>query len=241
MRRARITAKQLHEFNDPREMPAYGIREAAHYLQIPAATLKSWVLGRSYETKRFGTQRFEPVLLLPDVSLPLLSFYNLAEAHVLSVFRKDYGIELQNIRTAMDFVASRFGHVHPLIDQEFATDGVTLFIEHLGKTLDASAGGQIVLNFYTYLKRLDRVNDVVARLWPFTRSTTDEESPRSVFIDPRISFGRPSLIKCNVPTVEIAARYKAGDSIQLLAEDYGCDQLDIEEGLRCEIGKKLAA
>jgi uncharacterized protein (DUF433 family) len=241
MARARITAKQLDQFTDPREMPAYGLREAAHYLQIPPATLKSWVLGRNYETKRYGTQHFEPVILLPDASLPLLSFYNLAEAHVLSVFRKDYGIDLQNIRTAMDFVSGRFGHVRPLIDQQFATDGATLFIEHLGKTLDASAGGQIVLNFYAYLKRLDRIDDLVARFWPFTRSTTDAQSPRSVFIDPRVSFGRPSLIKCNVPTVEIAARYKAGDSIPLLAEDYGCDELDIEEGLRCEIGKTLAA
>src|SRR5579885_2767054 len=143
MARARITTKQLVEFTDPREMPAYGVREAAHYLQIPPATLKSWVLGRNYETKKFGTQHFQPVIVVPDASLPLLSFYNLAEAHVLSVFRKEYGIDLNNIRTAMDFVSSRFGHVHPLIDQEFATDGAKLFIEHLGKTLDASAGGQI--------------------------------------------------------------------------------------------------
>lgn len=241
MRQARITAKQLEQFTDPREMPSYGIREAAHYLQIPVATLKSWALGRDYQTKTFGTQHFDPVIILPDVTLSLLSFYNLAEAHVLSVFRKDYGIDLQNIRSAMDFVAGQFGHVHPLIDQEFATDGASLFIQHLGKTLDASANGQIVLNFYAYLKRLDWADNAVARFWPFTRSTADEGSPRSVFIDPRISFGRPSLIKCNVPTAEILARYKAGDSVEMLAEDYGSDRLDIEEGLRCEIGNQLAA
>ena len=33
---------------DLREMPAYGINEAAHYLGIPKATLRSWVLGRPY-------------------------------------------------------------------------------------------------------------------------------------------------------------------------------------------------
>jgi uncharacterized protein (DUF433 family) len=241
MRPARISAKQLSQFHDPREMPAYGIREAAHYLRIPVATLKSWVLGRDYQTKRSGKQHFESVLVLPDKDVPLLSFYNLAEAHVLSAFRKDYGIGLQNIRSAMEFAANRFGHAHPLIDQEFATDGVTLFIEHLGKTLDASAGGQIVLNFYAYLNRLDRVNNIVARLWPFTRSTTDEASPRSVFIDPRISFGRPTLIKCNVPTCEIADRFQAGETAEALAEDYGCDVADINEGLRCELANRAAA
>src|SRR5580693_3557231 len=131
MRKARITAKQIGQFTDPREMPAYGIREAAHYLRIPYTTLKSWTLGRPYETKA-GPQRFEPVIALPDQTLPLLSFYNLAEAHVLSAFRKEHGIELQNIRSAMEFVSGRFGHVHPLIDQEFATDGARLFIKHLG-------------------------------------------------------------------------------------------------------------
>jgi uncharacterized protein (DUF433 family) len=240
MRRARITADQIAAFSDPREMPAYGIREAAHYLQLPVATLKSWVLGRRYPTMS-GEQFFAPVIELPDRSLPLLSFYNLAEAHVLSAFRRDFGIELQSIRTAMEFVAERFGHTRPLIEQHFETDGAALFVEHLGRIVDASAGGQIVMDtIHAYFKRLDRVNNVVTRFWPFTRSSI-EDSPRSVFIDPRISFGRPSLVKCNVPTVEVAARYKAGDSIQALAEDYGCEPLDIEEGLRCEIGKQLAA
>jgi uncharacterized protein (DUF433 family) len=240
MRQPRITADELQRFRDPREMPVYGTREAANYLRIPHTTLKSWVLGRDYKTSA-GMQRFQPVIALPDPSLPLLSFYNLAEAHVLSVFRKDYGIHLLNIRKAMDFVSDRFGHHHPLIDQEFATDGATLFIQHLGKTLDASAGGEIVLNFYAYLNRLDRVNDVVTRFWPFTRSVVTADSPRSVFIDPQISFGRPSLIRCNVPTAEIAERFTAGEAVDALAADYGCEAADINEGLRCELATRLAA
>jgi uncharacterized protein (DUF433 family) len=240
MRRPRITAEELRRFTDPREMPAYGTREAANYLRIPPATLKSWVLGRDYKTNA-GTQRFQPVIALPDPALPLLSFYNLAEAHMLSAFRRDYGINLENIRRAMDFVSERFGHAHPLIDQDFATDGARLFIQHLGKTLDASADGEIVFNFYAYLKRLDRVNNVVTRLWPFTRSMVTADSPRSVFIDPRISFGRPSLINCNVPTAEIAERFTAGETVEALAADYGCDAVDINEGLRCELATRLAA
>jgi len=240
MSRAKITAKHLAAITDPREMPAYGIREAARYLRLPPATLKSWVCGRWYNTIS-GRQWFEPVIELPDKSLQLLSFYNLAEAHVLSAFRKDFGIELQNIRDALAFVSDRIGHKRPLIEQQFETDGVALFVKHLGHIVDASAGGQIMMNgIQAYFKRLDRVDHVVTRFWPFTREAI-EESPRSVFIDPCISFGRPSLVKCNVPIEEIAGRFKAGDSIQSLADDYGCDPRDIEEGVRCELGIQLAA
>ena len=35
---------------DPRELPTYGIVEAAHYLLIPRATLRSWVVGYTYQT-----------------------------------------------------------------------------------------------------------------------------------------------------------------------------------------------
>jgi hypothetical protein len=40
-------------------------------------------------------------------------------------------------------------------------------------------------------------------------------------MDPRIEFGRPVLKSSAVPTAVIADRYKAGESIADLAEDYG--------------------
>jgi len=232
--RSRITSAHLARITDPYEMPAYGIAEAAHYLQLPVATLKSWVLGRHYPTKA-GRKLFKPVIRLPDPKAPLLSFYNLAEAHVLSAFRREHHVELQQIRNALRYVTKEFGGDHPLIEQQFETDGVALFVKRLGVLVDASAQGQLVMDHVrAHFKRLDREGPRVVRLWPFTRSTI-EDSPRSVFIDPRVSFGRPSLARCNVPTAAIAERYKAGDSIALLADDYGCETLDIEEGLRCEL------
>ena len=88
--------------------------EAAHYLQLPVATLKSWVKGRTYPTKS-GPRFFEPVIGLPDESVSLLSFYNLAEAHVLSAFRRVHEIELRKIRSALDFVTDKSHWAHPLI------------------------------------------------------------------------------------------------------------------------------
>jgi uncharacterized protein (DUF433 family) len=234
-----ISPKQLLEIKDPRMAPAYGIREAAHYLRLPPATLRTWVVGRLYPT-RTGVRQFKPIIELPDPELQLLSFVNLAEAHVLGALRRNIGIDLRKIRAALRFVRSRFGWDHPLIRQEFRTDGATIFVEHLGKLIDASERGQLVMQWVReYAQRLDWDDAMAIRLWPFTRNTT-RDNPKSVFIDPRISFGRPSLAQCNVPTSEIAGRYLAGDSIVLLARDYGCQREEIEEALRCELGRQLA-
>jgi uncharacterized protein (DUF433 family) len=221
-------------------LPAYTIREAAHYLQLPVATLKSWVLGRHYPTKS-GRQFFAPVIDLADKKVGVLSFVNLVEAHVLCAFRRTHEIELRKIRSALKYVRAQFGSGHPLIDQRFETDGARLFVQKLGVLVDASAEGQIVMEtIRPYFKRLEFSGDSVVRLYPFTRSTV-EDSPKSVFIDPRYSFGRPSLTRSHVPTAVIADRYKAGDSVEDLAKDYGCSRLDIEEGLRCELVLQTAA
>ena len=63
---------------DPRMMPAYTVPEAAWHVGLPASTVRSWVLGRSYPSTT-GERRFEPVV---DIAAPgerLLSFVNLVE------------------------------------------------------------------------------------------------------------------------------------------------------------------
>ena len=63
-----------------------------------------------------------------------------------------------------------------------------------------------------------------------------------VTIDPRVEFGRPVLKGSAAPTAVIAAdRYKAGESVADLAEDYGEDPLNIEEAIRCELQPAKAA
>ncbi len=76
------------------------------------------------------------------------------------------------------------------------------------------------------------------RLYPFTRPG-DLDQPRAVVIDPRVSFGRPVLAGTGIATAVIAERYKAGESTAELAQDYGREQAEIEEAIRCE--RKLEA
>lgn len=235
---AKLRFDAAKKFDDPRDMPAYSIPVAAHYLRIPVTTLQYWVRGKRYSTDK-GRKRAEPVLVLPDPGRPLLSFFNIAEAHILRALRKETRIQLPHIRRAIDFVAKRFAKPHPLLQYQFKTDGASLFVEEIGKLIDVSGFGQMVMpEMMEHLERLEFKDNLVTRLYPFTRQ--NDAGPKTIFIDPRYSFGRPVLARICVPTTVIAERYEAGESVGDLAQDYGCEALEIEEAIRCELSAKAA-
>jgi uncharacterized protein (DUF433 family) len=226
---------------DPRHAPVYGIQEAAHYLFIPTATLRSWVKGRPYPTAT-GTKQFRPIIQLPEEGSSLLSFVNLVEAHVLAAIRRKHNIPVAKVRTAVGYVKKAFRSEHPLAEQRFETDGVDLFLSQFGRFISVSEGGQLALRelLEAHLRRVDRdPSGVPIRLFPFTRRREAGE-PRVVVIDPLISFGRPVLVGTGIPTAVVAERYKAGDSIDELADDYGRSRPDIEEAIRCELSVEAA-
>lgn len=226
----------LYQGRDPRDIPTYTIPDAAHYLRIPAGTVRSWTVGRSYpvaEGKRF----FEPLITVSRHTPRLLSFTNLIEIHVLRAIRKHHKIQLDKVRTALDFLEAQLNVTHPLAHEEFRTDGISLFIERYGTLINASTQGQTQLKavLTQHLERIEPDDSGLAiKLYPFTRSD-EAHNPRIVVIDPRIAFGRLVIDGTGIPTSIIAERYKAGDSLQDLAEDYDCDPSQIEEAIRCEI------
>jgi len=181
---------------------------------------------------------FEPVIEIADPKNKLLSFVNLAEAHVLSALRSNYRVRLPKIRAALDYVTTHLGCEHPLIAQEFETDGISLFVTEFGKLFDASEQGQQVMRdaLQDRLTRLERKDNKIVRLYPFTRPVPSALNPKSVYIDPRYSFGRLVLASIGIPTAALNERFAAGESVEHLATDYGCNRLDIEEAIRCEGG-----
>jgi uncharacterized protein (DUF433 family) len=78
------------------------------------------------------------------------------------------------------------------------------------------------------------------RLFLFTRQGEIRDQPSPVVIDPRIAFGRPVLAGRSVPTAVLADRFKGGDTLTQLAEDYDTSPQNIEEALRCELERKAA-
>ena len=137
---------------DLRDQPAYSISEAAHYLGIPKATLRSWVMGRHYPTET-GKRFFKPIIELPDRDQRILSFVNLVEVHVLDALRRAHGVPLSHVRKSVDYLKDQLGSKHPLAEQKFATNGVDLFVELFGKLVNITRAGQLEIKelIETYL------------------------------------------------------------------------------------------
>ena len=238
MRSARRTTESAA--TDPREVGAYGIAEAAHYLRIPAATLRSWVCGRTYPTEG-GLRFFSPVIDLPGGSVRSLSFVNMVEAHVLDAIRREHSIPLPKVRSALEYVQRHFHSRHPLAEHKFQTDGVDLFLSQFEELIAVSEEGQLAMRqmLAAHLQRVEHdAAGLAARLYLFTRKRQADE-PKIIVMDPFVSFGRPTISGTGVTTEIVAGRYKAGESIEELAQDYGCDRGYVEEAVRCEL--ELAA
>ena len=221
---------------DPRELPAYSCAEAAHLAHVPAATLRSWVLGRPY--KAAGADKWFGRLFTPAQLEPLrLSFLNLVEAYVLAAIRREYGVKMPRVRKALAFVERELSVERPLATQRFQTDGIDLFIEHAGFLIAASRSGQHA-SPELLRERLRRIefdrSGLAARLYPLARATEDAGQPRLIVIDPRIAYGRPSIAGRGVPTAVVAQRFYAGEDLDSLARDYDCSREQISEAIRCE-------
>src|SRR5262245_66159249 len=92
----------------PRDQPAYPLNEAARYLKLPVATLRSWTLGRRYPTTH-GKGQFQPLIRAASRKPPMLSFSNLIEAHVLRALRAEHGVPVKALRQAVEFAESQPG------------------------------------------------------------------------------------------------------------------------------------
>jgi uncharacterized protein (DUF433 family) len=227
----------LYKGHDPRTQPAYTLTEAAHYINLPVATLRSWVLGRHYTKGRDGKAFSKPVILLPSADTTLLSFNNLVEGHILSAIRRKHQVRFENIRRALDYVRAEFKTDQPLLKEDFVTDGIDLFVERFGALVNVSQRGQVVLReaLEQYLQRIDRDEKGLAlRLFPIYPRPTSENA-KIIAIDPFVAFGKRIVARTGIPTSVIAERYQMGESISELAEDYGSQTLEIEEAIRCEL------
>ena len=227
-----LTAKFRTRANDPRELPAYTISEAAHYLTVPAATIRYWSVGR---------HDYAPLINVPERTPALLSFINLTELHVLAAIRRKHEVKMPSIRRAIEYLAANARHAmdqhHPLISRALETDGLDLFIEQYGQLINISRAGQTAMReiISAALRRIDRDPDgIPIKLYPFTRASV-AATPSIVVIDPRLSAGRPVISGTGLATQLIAERYKAGESINDLAYDYERGNEEIEEAIRCEL------
>jgi uncharacterized protein (DUF433 family) len=222
----------LYGGKDPRELPMYSIGDAAVYLGIPRSTLATWVRGQ-----RVRGQTLMHGLIKPDRATGLMTFNNLTEAYVLASLTRRFDLPLQRVRTALRFV----GGSRPLLTTPFRTDGRGIFVEEMGKLIDAAHGGQGAIREVVE-SSLERVElderQLPLRIYPWRREPSE---PRVIALDPRRAFGKPTVVGSAVQIETIIDRHRAGESVAQLAADYNIAGEVIEGVLRWGLDAAKAA
>jgi uncharacterized protein (DUF433 family) len=220
---------------DIRDQPAYAVAEAARYLKLAPATLRSWIVGRPY-MKAGAFAHTSPLIHPARKAPPTLSFWNLIEAHVLRSLRTEHGVSMDALRKAIAFAQKTLQIERLLLSPELRTDAGRLLLERYGQLIELSASGQIAMRrmFNEHLKRVEWDNwKFPVRLYPFASSDLPVTS-RPIAIDPQIAFGRPMLALHGITTAAIAGRIDAGESTADLATDYDLTESEIEEAVLYE-------
>lgn len=217
---------------DIRNQPAYGPAEAARYLRLPAATLRTWLVGREYP-KGGAHATFHP-LIRPARRQPLqLSFFNLIEAHVLRALRTEHGVALAELRKALAYAEKKLQLDRLLLSPELRTHAGQVFLDRYAELINLSASGQLALRkvLEAHLQRVEWDEwKFPVRLYPYV-DTSQRAAERPIAIDPKVAFGRPIVERAGISTAAIADRIDAGESVDSLSEDYDLTRDEIEQAV----------
>ena len=163
-----------------------------------------------------------------------LSYLELVEVAFVATFRS-LGVSLQRIRRARDYAAQVLKSEYPFAEYSWLTEGHQVLLDLRTIEGDASAGRLIAADSDGQVAWKEIVSERfhqfdydngIALIWHL-------DSRRSpVVIDPRVSFGAPSVN--GVPTWTLKGRWDAGESVAEIQEDFGLSQEEIGFGLRFE-------
>lgn len=227
------TGRRPAATNEPHDQPAYALAEAARYLKLPTATLRAWTFGRQYPTAQ-GEGQFRPLIRPASNRPPLLSFSNLIEAHVLRALRTEHGVSVKAVRDAVRFAERKLNVDRLLLSPELRAEAGRIFLDRYGELINLSASGQLAMRqvLNTHLKRVTWEDQSPIRLHPFVMGEAIAEMP--IAIDPRIAFGRPTVVSRGVSTAAIVGRIDAGESVAAVAADYALSQEEVKQAVLYE-------
>ncbi|MDP8905505.1 MAG: DUF433 domain-containing protein [Chloroflexota bacterium] len=209
---------------DAAEVPVYSLSEAAKYARTSPQSVARWRAGYTFETSR-GRHRSGPVT--GGFGAGLLTFNDLIETAIIAAARRER-IPMQAIRRAITTAKDLYGVDRPLSVIRFKHDGHELWTRELEKYVNLSRTGQIAWEHIAdVLHDLVYEQGVAVRWFPRGR---DEP----VVIDPRVSFGRPYIIRKGISTDVVRSRFLANEALPSIAEDLGLSDNEVEAALRFE-------
>jgi uncharacterized protein (DUF433 family) len=171
----------------------------------------------------------------------LLSFYNLAEAHILASTRYRHDVPFPAVRSAIANLISRYpqASVHPLLSHDFFTDGVNLFIKSIEETVDISREQlSLKLIMDMFLERVIRdEHDNPFKVFPIVPGVEQ----KVVSMTFRVSSSRPVIDGTGVQVAVILGRHNAGEPPESIAEDFDIPVEKIRTAIEYAEWKKAKA
>ena len=226
---------ELYGDLDPRTQPCYTFREVASATEIPASTLRSWIVGQAYQRKE-DVGFFEPVIKRPDSEDKRLLFTNLIEAHVLRALRTVHEVKMSAIRAAVAIAEAEFGIQRLLISPALRASAGQLFLEQYAALIALSPSRQIAMRVILeqYLERVDYdETQLPSEFYPFARNPRNR-GERVILLSPFVSFGRPIIHRRGVSTRAIVQRLDAGEDKLVILQDYDITEAELEEAVLYE-------
>ncbi|MDP9405560.1 MAG: DUF433 domain-containing protein [Actinomycetota bacterium] len=225
-------------------VPLYTVAEAARYVRVPTSTYATWVKG--YERRLDGGRHVhgDPVVtaLPAPRGEPTIPFVGLAESMVLAAFRKS-GVSLQHIRQTILALEREIGMKHALASQRLYTDGAVILYDFAEHSVGDAAGEELAeLTRVVDGQRVftDVVRECLRRMTYADDGLAAElvlpYGDRDVLrIRPDQAGGRPLFVRGRAPLDEAVARWRAGDRIAAIAEDFNVPADDLEDALRVAV------
>lgn len=211
-------------------MPRYTFGEAGRYLGLAESTVRAWFVGTTYGTQP-NIKAFKPIL--KPAGQDLLSFYDIASAHVLLAM-KAKGVSQDDLRAIVAGLGREYpDSQYPLLGRNFFLFGRDVVVKKLGARLNLSRNRQLGIKVVMdkFLARIE----LDANLMPVRFSPLRSQRERGkgyIVIDPDLAAGRPVVRGTGIPAEIIARRKKSGESVTLLARDYRISRRAVEEAIK---------
>jgi uncharacterized protein (DUF433 family) len=199
----------VDKFLDPLLTP----QETARHLRIPESTMYYWLSEQAAGAPL--VHRVTP----EKRGWPSVPFVAVIEAYVLRTLRVDHRLKKSTVRDAAAAIRREFRTPYGLATKRIATDGIDIFIEHAGRELARAFDGQAP------------IRDMIKSALKYITWDPDETPNRlqlrqysdvaPVIIDPRFAWGAPVIEANRVPVNAVVDLWRAGESIQTVADEYG--------------------
>ena len=210
-------------------LPAYTTADSAVLAQTKSQTVSRWF------------HNYSPVFANQKERRSSLSYLQLVEVAFAASFR-ELGVSLQRVRKAHAYLANVFKVEYPFAQLQVRTDGAHVLseLEPVGRgyqqrMIVADAAGQQAWPelIAARIAQFDYEFDLALRWHPRGRRVP-------IVVDPRISFGAPTVESAGIATWILRERFQAGETLDELEDDFHVNEEHLRAALAFE-GVELAA